>query len=72
MVLRVELNAEHGQGAVDYAFVGFIIGICEEGAPALREGVRVHSKPVVLAGDEASDAVLVHAGLVVSSVAVSD
>ena len=59
-------------GGVDDALVGLVVGVGEEGGPALRQGAGVHSKAVVLGRDEAPQAVLVHTWLVVASISVPD
>lgn len=55
---------------MDDALVGVVVGVGEEDVPVLWEGLQVHGKAVILAGDEAAVGSRVYAGLVVTAVPV--
>ena len=55
---------------MDDALISLVIGIGKERTPVLWEGGGIHSKPMVLGGDETAQTVFIHAWLVMPSITI--
>lgn len=68
----MELDTKEGPAVMNDTFIGFIISVGEKWTPSLRHSLLINCKAMVLAGYVASYTVFIYAGLVMSSVTISE